>query len=202
MAAGGAGGGVVAACRGTTAGAGTTGVVCATACVVGGAVVVVWTGAAWTGVCDVGDGDGDGDGDGVGVVVVGGVLGGVDSARVLVGGSVSVVVGATWRTVAAGVGVGVSAPPVSRTAKAAAMTRPAVLRVLIRAQPRRPRISAMRPRTKTVNPTKIKAVLMCCFPLAPHAVPGANTVCTSASSRERHRDGHSLTSTAVCGSAP
>jgi len=106
---------VVAACRGTTAGAGTAGVVCATAWVVGSTVVVVWTGAAWTGVCDVGDG--------VGVVVVGGVL---------VGADVGVVVGATWRTVAAGVGVGASAPPVSRAAKAAAMTRPAVLRVLIR----------------------------------------------------------------------
>jgi hypothetical protein len=47
-------------------------------------VVVVWTGAAWTGDCDVGAG-----------VVGGGVLGGVVSARVLVG--------ATWRTVAAGV---------------------------------------------------------------------------------------------------
>jgi len=119
--------------------------------VVGSAtVVVVWTGAAWTGDCDVGAG-----------VVGGGVLGGVVSARVLVDAGVGVVVGATWRTVAAGVGVGDSAPPVSRTAKAAAMTRPAVLRVLIRAQPRRPRISAMRPRTKTVKPTKIKAVLMC-----------------------------------------
>lgn len=166
MAAGGAGGGVVAACRGTTAGAGTAGVVCATAWVVGSTVVVVWTGAAWTGVCDVGDGVGVG----VGVVVVGGVL---------VGADVGVVVGATWRTVAAGVGVGASAPPVSRTAKAAAMTRPAVLRVLIRAQTMRPRISAMRPRTKMVNPTMIKAVLMCaslwpralCLELTPFAPP-------------------------------
>lgn len=161
MAAGGAGGGVGAACRGTTAGAGTACVVCvvcATVGVVGSAtVVVVWTGAAWTGDGDVGAGAG---------VVGGGVLGGVVSARVLVGAGVGVVVGVTWRTVAAGVGVGDSAPPVSRAAKAAAMTRPAVLRVLIRAQPRRPRISAMRPRTKTVKPTKIKAVFMCCFPSA------------------------------------
>ncbi len=127
MVAGGAGGGVVAACLGTTADAGATGavcVVCATAWVVGGAAVVavVWTGAAWTGVCD--------DGGGGGVVVGGGVL------------------------VAAGVGVGDSAPPVSRTAKAAAMTRPAVLRVLIRAQPRRPRICG--------SPEIVEGSL-CCF---------------------------------------